>query len=110
MNKQDIEKGLIEYFNQYSNKSITLETRVNKDIGLAISEYTEIVLFIKKKFNVDFKLDNPNDYFKPESPNLMELLKIIFGKETKVKYLDLKIADLLNLIVEKRLEVSNPPQ
>jgi hypothetical protein len=66
--ERQIRDEIVKYFSQFTNKTIGEDTAINNDIGLAVSEYFDISLSFKKKFNIDLGSMDENGYFIDEIP------------------------------------------
>lgn len=95
-----IKDEIIKYFNQYTNKRLDENTAVNNDIGLTVSEFSDISEFFYKSWKIDLRVMSENIYFIDEVQNPIKRTFSIFkkSKEEDKKRPPLTIGHLIEVV------------
>jgi hypothetical protein len=98
-NDRKIRDDIVKYFSQFTKKTIGDDTAINKDIGLAVSEYFDICLFFKKKFSIDLSPMDENKYFRDEIPySLWDLFNWNSSSKSDVQKPSITVRHLIKVV------------
>ncbi len=94
----------IQGLNLINPKKLTLDTLVEKGLGITGDDAIDFIEEFAKEFNVDIASFNYSKYFGEEGVSIFDVISRLFFREKHVSHADISLRKLAESICTKKLE------
>jgi len=103
----EINDKLLDYIkglNLIKPKKLTLDTLIERDLGITGDDSIDFIEEFAQEFNVDITSFDYSKYFGGEGVNIFDVISRLFFREKHVSHADMSLRKLADAIKIKKLE------